>query len=46
MATRKRLVREGKCGGERLSFVVASPAQIAATDTINAPTAPNAQNCP
>ena len=30
MATRKRLVREGKCGGEWLSFVIASPAQIAA----------------
>jgi len=46
MATRKRLVREGKCAGGRLSFIAASPAQMTAIATSSAPTAPNAQNCP
>ena len=46
IATRSRLVSVGKCGGGCLNLAAATPAQIAANVTSNAPIAPNAQNCP
>ena len=46
IATRSRLVSEGKCGGGRFSLAAATPAQMAAIVTSTPPIAPNAQNCP
>src|SRR3978361_2286734 len=46
IATRSRLVSDGKRGEGCLSLAVAVPAQIAAIAINNAPTAPNAQNVP
>ena len=37
MATRRRLVRDGKCGGGRLSLPAATAAQIAAITSSNGP---------
>ena len=44
IATRSRLVSDGKCGAGRLSLAAAMPAQIAAIAVSSAPTAANAQN--
>ena len=46
IATRRRLVSEGKCRDGRRSRLAARPAHRPATTNSNRPTAPNAQNSP